>query len=68
MGNIKVGDLIIVTDELLIGNYLIGTVQKVQEIDHHAFPYNLPFKVVLSNGDSNWVDGIPHSPLMMELL
>jgi len=68
LGNIKVGDLIIVTDGLLLGDYLIGTVQKVQEIDDHAFPYNLPFKIVLSNGDSNWVDGIPHSPLMMELL
>jgi len=68
LGNIKVGDLIIVTSGLLSDPYLVGTVQKVQEIDDHAFPLKLPFKVILSNGDSYWVNGIPHSPLMMELL
>ena len=67
MGNLKVGDEIIVTDVLQICknlDHLKLTVHKIYSsapIDIY-FPYQIEVNRILY-----WVEGIPYSPLMMEL-
>lgn len=69
MGSVTVGDLIIVTSALTsmpeFSNYLIGKVFEIVSIDTvlEGHPY------YITSGDrSFWVEGVPYSPLMLELL
>jgi hypothetical protein len=77
MGNLKVGDDIIVTKVLskvsaaIKAKSIIGTKHKIIRIDFidfigfefQTYPYQ-----ILINGSTFWVEGIPYSSLMMELV
>ena len=69
MGSVKIGDLIIVTSALTsmpeFSNYLIGKVFEIVSIDTvlEGYPY-----YIRSGDRSFWVEGIPYSPLMLELV
>lgn len=75
MGNLKEGDQVIVTMVLYIGNReskystivkdLISSVHKVVEIDRTGATF--PYKIEVGNS-AFWVEGVPHSSLMMELV
>lgn len=75
MGNLKVGDDIIVTKVLCIATAIkaksiIGTKHKIIQLDFvdfisfqfQTFPYQ-----ILVKGTTFWVEGIPYSSLMEEL-
>ena len=74
MGSLKTGDLIIVTETLhfyRVDRYttkaksLINSVQIIVQVDCTGCPF--PYKI--ENGDDSfWVEGIPYSSLMLELL
>lgn len=68
MGDLKVGDKIIVVDVLQIGNrldHLKFTIQKILSIHSPSDYY--PYRIEINNS-FYWVEGIPYSPLIMELL
>jgi hypothetical protein len=74
VGSIKKGDKVIVTDVLYIqieskysfkAKDLISSVHKVLEVDTTGAPY--PYKIEVDNS-TFWVEGIPYSSLMMELI
>lgn len=74
MGGLKTGDLIIVTEVLhfyRVDRYtakaksLINSVQEIKQIDWTGCPF--PYKIEDGN-DCFWVEGIPYSSLMLELL
>lgn len=74
MGNLKEGDQVIVTMVFYINIYseysttakdLIGSVRKVLQIDRLGGPY--PYKIKVGKS-TFWVEGVPHSSLMMELV
>lgn len=74
MGDLKTGDLIIITNVLLFypknqdksyREKLINSVHKISEIDWTDGPF--PFKIE-AEGGSYWVEGVPYSPLMVELV
>ena len=74
MGDLKTGDLIIVVDVLhyyQINSYtskaksLINSVQEIKQTDCTGCPY--PYKIEVGE-DTFWVEGIPYSSLMLELL
>lgn len=70
MGNLKIGDKIIITKILQPNNYynyLIGTVQTIDNIDIYEDPY--PYRITIKKSDIFfWVEGVPYSSLMLELL
>lgn len=75
MGNLKEGDQVIVTMVLYVVNIpskystiakdLISSVHKVVEIDRACATF--PYKIKVGNS-TFWVEGVPHSSLMMELV
>ena len=75
MGNLKEGDQVIVTMVLYVVNIpskystiakdLISSVHKVVEIDRTVATF--PYKIKVGNS-TFWVEGVPHSSLMMELV
>lgn len=71
MGSLEAGDFIIVTDvlgsELGLNNgyCIIGLSLKVAYVDTYLSTY--PYKVEY-NDRSYWVEGLPYSPLMAELI
>lgn len=68
MGSVTVGDLIIVTSALTSMphySYLIGEVFEIVAIDIILNGY--PYKIQVGDR-SFWVEGVPYSPLMLELL
>lgn len=69
MGDLKSKDLIVVIDVLTsysdVKKQLIGTVQSILAIDDFANNYKF---LVLENSRHYWVDGLPYSSLMMELI
>lgn len=71
MGSLEIGDYLIVTDvlgsELGINNgiCIIGLSLKVEYIDTYLNTYQ--YKVEYNNR-TYWVEGIPYSPLLAELL
>ena len=71
MGSLRVGDDIIVTDILCIiqpAAKLIGTKHTIIQLDCTDFPFQTyPYKIVVA-GKSYWVEGIPYSPLILELM
>jgi hypothetical protein len=68
MGSVKIGDFIIVTKVLFseCENSHLHKVLKVERIDNLLTGY-YPY-CVRYNGFEYWVEGIPYSPLMMELV
>lgn len=71
MGDLEVGDDIIVTKVLFIKppfTQLVGTKHTIIQVDYSDFPFrSYPYKIVVAD-KSFWVDGIPYSSLMMELV
>jgi len=71
VGDLEVGDDIIVTRVLFINlpfTQLIGTKQSIIQVDYSDFPYRtFPYKILVAD-KSFWVEGIPYSSLMMELV
>jgi hypothetical protein len=71
MGSLKVGDDIIVTKALWLVEplvQLIGTRQKITQIDCSHFPFQTyPYKILAVNNKPYWVEGIPYSSLIEEL-
>ena len=69
MGNLKVGDKIIITDVLQLGgkslDHLNFTIQEISSI-HTTWDY-YPYRIEVGNS-THWVAGIPYSSLMMELV
>lgn len=74
MGSLKVGDLIIVTEILFFYNLdkytdkaksITNSVQTIIQVDCTGCPY--PYKIE-DEDNYFWIEGIPYSPLMMELL
>ena len=69
MGSVKVMDAIIITDALILNKQsldeVIGKVAIVRKIDTYLKTY--PYKVQIEN-TFYWVEGIPYSSLMMELV
>ena len=75
MGNLKEGDQVIVTMVLYVVNIpskyssiakdLISSVHKVVEIDRSGATF--PYKIKVGNS-TFWVEAIPYSSLMMELM
>lgn len=71
MGSLEVGDYLIVTNvlgsELGINNgtCIIGLALKIQFIDTYLSTY--PYKVEYNNRNY-WVEGLPYSPLIAELI
>ena len=74
MGSIKEGSQVIVTMVLYINvaskysakaKHLINSVHKVVEVDRTGAPY--PYKIKVENS-TYWVEGVPYSSLMMELV
>jgi len=71
LGNLKVGDKIIVTDVLVFNDHsasqdhLKFTIQEISLIHspEDCYPYIIETDTAL-----HWVEGIPYSPLVMELL
>jgi len=68
MGNLKVGDKIIVTEVLQLGNsldHLKFTIQEISSIHlpEDYYPYGIETDISI-----HWVAGIPYSSLVMELL
>lgn len=65
MGNLKVGDDVIITEAIKLHpseKTIVGCIAKIVKID--TFPY--PYKVIYI-GQYYWVDGIPYSSLAEEL-
>lgn len=74
MGGMRTGDLLIVTEVLhyyQVNRYtnkaksLVNSVHKIIQIDCTGCPY--PYKIEVGE-DTFWVEGLPYSPLMMELM
>lgn len=69
MGSIKVKDKIIITDALILNkeslNNIIGKTARIIKIDNHLKTY--PYKVQVED-TFYWVEGIPYSSLMLELV
>jgi len=68
MGNLKIGDKIIVTDVLQVGkslDHLKFTIQKISSI--HSPEDYYPYRIEINNS-FHWVEGIPYNSLVMELL
>ena len=74
MGNLKEGDQVIVTMVLYINieskysttaKDLMSSVHKVVQVDRSGAPY--PYKIKVGKS-TFWVEGIPYSSLMMELM
>ena len=74
MGNLKEGDQVIVTMVFYINieskystiaKDLISSVHKVVEIDRTGATF--PYKIKVGNS-TFWVEGVPYSSLMMELV
>jgi hypothetical protein len=68
MGNLKIGDKIIVTDILQVGkslDHLKFTIQEISSI--HSPEDYYPYRIE-TDTSFHWVEGIPYSPLVMELL
>lgn len=68
MGSLKIGDRIIVTEVLTShpeAGFIIGEIIEISYIDTvlDTFPFAISY-----NGRKYWVDGVPYSPLMMELM
>lgn len=69
MGSVKVKDKIIITDALVrnkeLLNKIIGKTARIIKIDTHlpSFPYKVQIEDTFY-----WVEGIPYSSLMMELV
>lgn len=69
MGSVKVKDKIIITDALVVNkevlNKIIGKTAKIIKIDTYlpTFPYKVQVEDTFY-----WVEGIPYSSLMMELV
>lgn len=69
MGSVKVKDKIIITDALVVNkeslNNIIGKTARIIKIDTHlpTFPYKVQIEDTFY-----WVEGIPYSSLMMELV
>ena len=69
MGGLKIGDKIIITDFLSFIYPCLdyeGKIAEIIEINENSM-FGFPFKVSINNIHF-WVDGIPYSSLMMELL
>lgn len=68
MGNIKVNDKIIIVDMLSVNSRegIIGKTAVVEYIDK-MLPNYFPYRVDINN-QIYWVQGIPHSSLMEELI
>jgi hypothetical protein len=68
MGNLKVGDKIIVTKVLQMGKSLDHLKFTIQEISSIHTPEDYyPYKIEIDTS-THWVEGIPYSPLVLELL
>lgn len=69
MGSIKVKDKIIITDALVINkkslNKVISKTARIIKIDTHLTTF--PYKVQVEN-IFYWVEGVPYSSLMEELV
>lgn len=74
MGSIKEGNQVIVTMVLYINieskysataKDLMNSVHEVIEVDRTGAPY--PYKIKVGNS-TFWVEGVPYSSLMMELV
>lgn len=74
MGNLKEGDQVIVMMVFYINIYseysttakdLMGSVRKVLQIDRSGAPY--PYKIKVGKS-TFWVEGVPYSSLVAELL
>ncbi len=74
MGSLKTGDLIIVTEVLVINlkniysikaKNIINTTHKIKQVDCTGCPF--PYKIEVGNS-TFWVEGVPYSSLMMELV
>ena len=74
MGSLKTDDLIIVTEVLhfySLDSYttkaksLANSVQRIIQVDCTGCPY--PYKIKVRE-DTFWVEGVPYSSLMLELL
>lgn len=74
MGNLKEGDQIIVTRVFSPSNFtpystiaedLISSMHKVVQIDRSGAPY--PYQIEVGKS-TFWVEGVPYSSLMMELV
>jgi hypothetical protein len=69
MGNLKVGDKIIITDVLQLGgkslDHLNFTIQEISSI--HTPEDYYPYRIEVGNS-THWVAGIPYSSLVVELL
>jgi hypothetical protein len=68
LGSLKIGDRIIVTEVLTShpeASFIIGEIIEISYIDTvlDTFPFAISY-----NGRKYWVDGVPYSPLMMELM
>lgn len=68
MGSLRIGDKIIVTKVLTThpeGAFIIGEILEITYIDTilDTFPFAIRYDY-----KKYWVEGVPYSPLMMELM
>ena len=64
MGNLKIGDNIIITEALKIFPFpkIVGEIAMIVHVDDPPYPYKIIFAK-----ENYWVDGIPYSSLVKEL-